>query len=50
MRAKGFVPEYIALAHAGTLELLTDYKPGTPMVALIAAKIGEIRLIDNLVI
>jgi len=50
MRAKGFVPEYISLAHADTLELLTDYKPGTPMVALIAAKIGEIRLIDNLVI
>lgn len=50
MRAKGFVPEYIALAHADTLELLEDYKPGTPMVALIAAKIGEIRLIDNLVV
>ncbi len=50
MRAKGFVTEYIALAHAETLELLTDYKPGTPMVALIAAKIGEIRLIDNMVL
>lgn len=50
MRAKGFVPEYISLANADTLELLEDYKPGMPMVALIAAKIGEIRLIDNLVL
>jgi pantothenate synthetase len=27
-----------------------NYEPGTPMVALIAAKIGGVRLIDNLLL
>ncbi len=50
LTAKGFAVEYVALANAKTLELMDEYKKGTPMVALIAAKIGEIRLIDNLVL
>lgn len=50
LSAKGFVPEYVALAEAGTLQLLDEYKVGIPMVALIAATIGEIRLIDNIII
>ncbi len=48
--AKGFVVEYVALADAITLKLLDNYKKDTPMVALIAAKMGEIRLIDNSII
>jgi len=48
--SKGFVPEYVALADARDLTLLDNYKKGTPMVTLIAAKIGEIRLIDNLIL
>ena len=47
LKAKGFVPEYVELADARDLKVLNDYKPDVPMVALIAAKIGEIRLIDN---
>ena len=47
LAAKGFVPEYVALADARDLALLTNYDPAIPMVALIAARIGEIRLIDN---
>ncbi|WP_118972586.1 pantoate--beta-alanine ligase [Taibaiella koreensis] len=47
---KGFRPDYIELAVADTLELLPDYDPSRKMVALIAAYIGEIRLIDNLVL
>lgn len=47
---KGFEPDYIALANADDLTLLNDYGVGTPMVALIAAKIGDIRLIDNLLL
>jgi len=47
---KGFRPDYIELADAATLELLPDYDPSRKMVALIAAYIGEIRLIDNLVL
>lgn len=50
LEKKGFVPEYVALADARDLSLLTEYKPGTPMVALIAAKIGDVRLIDNMLI
>lgn len=50
LRDKGFVPEYVALADARDLRLLDEYTPGTPMVALIAARIGEIRLIDNLIL
>jgi pantoate--beta-alanine ligase len=45
---KGFKPDYVALADAATLELLEDYSSQRPMVALIAAIIGDVRLIDNL--
>lgn len=50
LNAKGFVTEYVALADARDLTLLDDYKKDAPMVALIAAKIGDIRLIDNVVL
>ncbi len=50
LQAKGFVPEYVSLASATDLRLLTEYEEGTPMVALIAAYIGEIRLIDNILL
>ena len=50
LRKKGFDPEYIALANADTLELLPDYDAGVPMVALIAARIGSTRLIDNIAV
>jgi pantoate--beta-alanine ligase len=48
--AKGFEPDYIALADARDLTLLQNYDNSRPMVALIAAKIGDIRLIDNLLL
>lgn len=48
LRAKGFVPEYVALANANDFTLLDEYRKDMPMVALIAASIGGIRLIDNL--
>lgn len=50
MQAKGLTPEYIALADADTLELLDDYHGDRNMVALIAVKLGNIRLIDNMVL
>ncbi len=50
LAAKGFVTEYVALANANDLTLLQQYTPGTPTVALIAARIGEIRLIDNILL
>ncbi len=50
LAAKGFATEYVALADARDLTLLSDYKTDAPMVALIATKIGEIRLIDNMLL
>jgi pantoate--beta-alanine ligase len=47
---KGFEPEYVELADADDLTILKDYKADKPMVALIAAKIGDVRLIDNLML
>lgn len=45
---KGFRPDYVTLADADTLEILEDYDSSRNMIALIAAFIGDIRLIDNL--
>ncbi|MFA6151639.1 MAG: pantoate--beta-alanine ligase [Chitinophagaceae bacterium] len=50
MIAKGFEPEYISLANADTLEPIEDYNTNIKMVALIATRIGNVRLIDNLII
>ncbi len=49
LKAKGFDPEYIELADADTLHLNNSYTNGR-QVALIAAKLGSIRLIDNMLI
>lgn len=47
---KGFRPDYVMLADADTLELLDNYDASRNMIALIAAFIGEVRLIDNLLL
>lgn len=48
LKDKGFEPDYVALADAGDLSLMNDYVPSKKMVALIAASIGNVRLIDNI--
>lgn len=50
LEKKGFRPDYIHLADADTLELLEEYDANRPVVALVAAFIGDIRLIDNLIL
>lgn len=50
LQSKGFEPEYVALANADNLELLTDFDASKKMVALIAARLGNVRLIDNLIL
>lgn len=50
LERKGITPEYIYLCDAETLEILPDFDASRKMVVLIAAYLGEIRLIDNLVI
>ena len=50
LKDKGFEPEYVELADAEDLTILDDYTTEKPMVALIAARIGDVRLIDNIVL
>lgn len=45
----GFQPDYIEIAGAENLQLLKEPLPSGQMVMLIAAKLGEVRLIDNMV-
>ena len=42
--------EYIALADADTLKPLADFDLQKDMIVLIAARVGGVRLIDNLLI
>jgi len=46
----GVNPEYVALCNAGTLEPLDHTKEGQPAVALVAAWVDDVRLIDNALI
>ena len=50
LRAKGFEPDYVALADADTLEPLSEYDNSRNMIALIAAFVGPVRLIDNMIL
>lgn len=50
LEKKGFKVDYLLLADAGTLELLADFDAGREMVAVVAVYLGEVRLIDNLVL
>jgi pantoate--beta-alanine ligase len=44
----GFKVDYFDVATAGELKLLDDWDGVTPLVALVAAFLGDIRLIDNM--
>jgi pantoate--beta-alanine ligase len=55
LSGKGFKPDYIELADATTLEPIIDpiaigWNGQTSVVALIAAFLNEVRLIDNIII
>ena len=43
-------PEYLEVADAHTLQPLTAYLPGRPVVLCLAAHLGGVRLIDNVVV
>ena len=47
---KGLTPEYISLADANDLTELDNYTDNRKMVALLPAKLVDVRLIDNMVI
>ncbi len=42
--------EYLVVVNGKTLRTIEEYQKEIPITALIAAKVGEVRLIDNLII
>ena len=50
LKDKGFEPDYVELADAADLTLLENYDMNRRMVTLIAAKTGDVRLIDNMLV
>ena len=50
LSGKGFKPDYIELADATTLEPIIEWNGQASLVALVAAFLNEVRLIDNIII
>lgn len=50
LQQQGFRTDYVEIADAGTLELLQEWDGKRKLVALIAAFIDEVRLIDNMLL
>jgi pantoate--beta-alanine ligase len=50
LEAAGITVDYADVVAAETLEPLEDLPPETPAIALIAGRLGETRLIDNLLL
>ena len=46
----GITPEYVEIADAQTLQPLAEYAPGRAVVLCLAAHLGGVRLIDNVVV
>jgi pantoate--beta-alanine ligase len=50
LETKGFKVEYLELARKSNLEMVSHCKPEEELIILIAAFLGKVRLIDNLLI
>ena len=50
LEQKGFDIDYLAIADADTLEIISTYQAGKSLVALTAATYDNVRLIDNLLL
>lgn len=50
LTANGFKVDYADIADATDLQLINEWDGKTPVVILIAAYLGEVRLIDNFVV
>jgi pantoate--beta-alanine ligase len=50
LAAEGFRVDYVDIANADNLELMQHWDGKTPLVALAAAFLGDIRLIDNMLL
>ncbi len=47
LESKGFKVEYLELARQNDLEIVRDFEAGESLIILIAAFLGDVRLIDN---
>jgi pantoate--beta-alanine ligase len=50
LRKDGLKPDYVEIATADRLEIIHDWNGTDKLVALAAAYLGEVRLIDNLLL
>ena len=50
LNAEGFKVDYVEIANAATLEIVENNDGKKQLVALIAAFVGEVRLIDNMLL
>jgi len=50
LESKGFKVEYLELAKKNNLEIVSHFNPGEELIILIATFLGDVRLIDNLLI
>jgi pantoate--beta-alanine ligase len=50
LQKKGFKVDYLELAKKNTLELVSHFNEEDELILLIAAFLGDVRLIDNLLI
>jgi pantoate--beta-alanine ligase len=50
LSAEGYKVDYVEIANANTLELLENWDRKTKLVALVAAFLNEVRLIDNMIV
>ncbi|MDE3184512.1 MAG: pantoate--beta-alanine ligase [Bacteroidota bacterium] len=50
LETKGFKVEYLELAKKNNLEIVSHFNPREKLIILIAAFLGDVRLIDNLLI
>ena len=48
--APQFTPEYFELVDARSLQPVAQYRPGQPLALCVAAHLGGVRLIDNVVV
>ncbi|MEO3473208.1 pantoate--beta-alanine ligase [Roseomonas sp. CAU 1739] len=50
LRVHGFAPDYLALVEAETLKPLAARRPEGPMRLVAAARLGAVRLLDNIAV
>ena len=50
LEKEGFIVDYVAIADAQTLQNVEEWDGKQKIVALVAAYLNEVRLIDNIIL